>query len=86
MLVIAIATITALICLCLIHLHYQAQINWYEEAWRKQRQTIFFQFQRIEELEIERQTLHEVAVKALSVPDVEEYFEANGLEITTWRN
>lgn len=73
-------------CCYLISRAYEAQIDWYRSTWQRQRQTIFFQFARIEELEIERETLHGIAVKALSVPDVEDYHEAGGVEITVWRN
>lgn len=88
MLLTAIIT-SALINLLLVWLisrSYQAQLDLYQEAWQRQKQTIFFQFQRIEELEIEREELHEVAVMALSVPDIEDYHEVSGLEFTVWRN
>jgi len=80
------SALMSLICLLLIRQHYQEQLALYRDAWQRQRQTIFFQFQRIEELEIEKETLHQVAVRALAVPDVEEYHEAGGLEIAVWRN
>jgi hypothetical protein len=80
------ASIISLICIVLIKQHYQDQLDWYRNAWQRQQQVNLFQFQRIKELEVERERLHEVAVMALSVPNVEDYFEAGGLEIVTWRN
>jgi hypothetical protein len=80
------ASLISLICCYLISRAYEDQLDWYRNAWQWQQQVNLFQVQRIEELEVERERLHEVAVMALSVPNVEDYFEAGGLEIVTWRN
>jgi hypothetical protein len=80
------AAIINIIFLSLIIRHYQEQAGLCRDAWERQRQTIFFQFARIEELEVEKEILHGVAVRALDVPDVEDYHEVSGLEFATWRN
>jgi hypothetical protein len=88
MLITTIITVSliSLICALLIRQHYQDQLDWYRNAWQRQQQLNLFQFQRIEELEVEREMIHEVAIRAWAVPNVEDYFEAGGLEIVTWRN
>lgn len=80
------STLISLVCILLIRQHYQERLKWYQAACRGQQQTIFFQFQRIEELEIEREMLHEVAVKGLALPEIEDYYQVSGLEVTVNRN
>jgi hypothetical protein len=80
------ASLISLICCYLISRAYEDQLDWYRNAWQRQQQLNLFQVQRIEDLEVERERLHEVAIRAWAVPNVEDYFEAGGLEIVTWRN
>lgn len=81
------AILTNLIICYLISRYYERYIRQYQAVWLKQRQVILFQFQRIEELEIERETLHQAAVEALAdLPRIEERYEAGGMGIVTWRN
>lgn len=87
MTIIIAAVLTNLIICYFLSRYYEQWLDQYREAWLKQRQTIYFQFQRIEELETERERLHEVAVKALpELPRIEEYHEVGGIWIVVRRN